>query len=115
MDIKEIREWVKELSHYYFETKVSDLDDTVRLFTNLKTAVPFLLSEVERLEKDVEGLSENLFISNEYAVKLEKENAALREVVEAAKAYVGSVDINFQYAKGSLIELNDVLEKIKEK
>ena len=64
MDIKEIREWAKDLSNYHFETRVSDLNDTARLFNNLKAAVPLLLSEVDMLGK---------------------ENAALREVVEAAK------------------------------
>ena len=102
--------------------------------------VTFLLAEVEGLQNTiaqmqdaeqmvyecrmkggdtVRHLLDNLLAENKESKaeveRLEKENAVLREVAEAAKAYMGSVDVNFQYAKGSLIELNDALEKIKGK
>lgn len=51
------------------------LDDLLAENKQLKT-------EVERLEKDNKGLSENMFILNKEAVRLEKENAALREVMK---------------------------------
>lgn len=125
--INDVKEWIEAHEHPDITTYSHE-------------ALKFLLSEIEGLQNTiaqmqyaeqmiyecrmkggdaVRHLLDNLLAENKQLKTevelLEKENAALREVVEAAKAYMGSVDVNFQYAKGSLIELNDALEKIKGK
>ena len=92
MDIKEIREWVRitegeeqaRNGGYYYSRYIKGRVEQIK----------FLLSEVERLEKENKKLQDSLYknsrisdytLLEERCAKLEKENAVLREVVEAAK------------------------------
>jgi len=92
MDIKEIREWVRitegeeqaRNGGYYYSRYIKGRVEQIK----------FLLSEVERLEKENKKLQDSLYknsrisdytLLEERCAKLEKENAALREVAEAAK------------------------------
>jgi len=90
MDIKEIREWVRitegeeqaRNGGYYYSRYIKGRVEQIK----------FLLSEVERLEKENKKLQDSLYknsrisdytLLEERCAKLEKENAALREAIKA--------------------------------
>ena len=77
MDIKEIREWVRitegeeqaRNGGYYYSRYIKGRVEQIK----------FLLSEVERLEKENKSLRDNLLESNTAAVEFERQNVKLRE------------------------------------
>lgn len=89
--LKEIRERYKELERYSFETKHDDLNEEVHLFTHIKEDFFFLLSEVERLQK---------------------ENDILKKVAKAAEIMFENSKVD-DFGSGTKEELNAALTEAK--